>query len=152
MIVGDMMFEIFNNSGFEVIELEVLDNYVKYVTSKLEITEAIFNIIMVDDEEIRYLNKNYRGIDKKTDVITFALEDGDDFRNPDIRVLGDIYISIPVAYEQAITYGHSNIREICFLATHGILHLLGYDHMNKEDEKKMFSLQEELLSGYEINR
>ena len=67
-------------------------------------------------------------------------------------MLGDIYICIPIAYEQAKTYEHSKIREICFLATHGILHLLGYDHMNKEEEEIMFNLQEELLSGYEIYR
>lgn len=146
------MFEVFNNSGVEVLELEVLDSYVKYVVSKLEMDSAIFNIIMVDDREIRELNKTYRGIDKVTDVITFALEDGDDFRNPEFRMLGDIYIAIPVAYDQAAIYGHSRIREICFLATHGILHLLGYDHMEEEEEKEMFSLQEELLSGYEIKR
>ena len=146
------MFEIFNNSGSEVLELDILEEYVKYVAKKLEIDSAIFNIIMVDDKEIKDLNATYRGIDKKTDVITFALEDGDGFRNPLFRVLGDIYISIPVAYEQAEIYGHSRIREICFLATHGILHLLGYDHMNEEEEKEMFSLQEELLGGYEINR
>ena len=146
------MFEIFNNSGFDVLELDVLEEYVKYVVSKLEIEKAIFNIIMVDDRKIQELNREYRGIDKKTDVITFALEDGDDFRNPEIRVLGDIYISIPVAYEQANIYGHSRIREICFLATHGILHLLGYDHMEEEEEREMFSLQEELLKEYEIYR
>lgn len=146
------MFEIFNNSGEKVEEINFLEEYVKYVTKKLDIEKAIFNIIMVDDKEIQKLNFTYRGIDKKTDVITFALEDGDDFRNPELRVLGDIYISIPVAYEQAEIYEHSRIREICFLATHGILHLLGYDHMEENEEKEMFSLQEELLSNYEINR
>ena len=146
------MFEIFNNSGEDVLELKTLKEYIKYVRKKLKIEDAIFNVIMTDDKEIQELNKTYRGIDKKTDVITFALEDGSEFRNPEFRVLGDIYISIPVAYEQALSYGHSKIREICFLATHGILHLLGYDHMNESDEKEMFSLQEELLSNYEINR
>ena len=146
------MFEIFNNSGEDVEEITFLEEYVKYVTKKLDIEKAIFNIIMVDDKEIQTLNSTYRGIDKKTDVITFALEDGDDFRNPELRVLGDIYISIPVAYEQAEIYEHSRIREICFLATHGILHLLGYDHMEETEEKEMFSLQEELLSSYEVNR
>jgi len=67
-------------------------------------------------------------------------------------MLGDIYLCIPVAYEQAELYGHSRIREICFLATHGILHLLGYDHMEEEEEKIMFDHQEELLSSYEITR
>ena len=146
------MFDIINNSKFEVNELEMLNKYVEYIVKKLNIAEAIFNIILIDEEEIHKLNRDYRGIDKKTDVITFALEDNKTFKNPEIRVLGDIYICIPVAYEQAEIYNHSKIREVCFLATHGILHLLGYDHMNEEDEKEMFSLQEELLSTYEITR
>lgn len=66
--------------------------------------------------------------------------------------MGDIYISIDKCYSQAMEYGHSRERELCFLATHGILHLLGYDHMNASDEEKMFTLQEELLDGYNIKR
>lgn len=146
------MFDIINNSGYQVEELEILEKYVKHITKKLNIEKAIFNIILVDEEEIHELNRTYRGVDRKTDVITFALEDGKKFKNPEIRVLGDIYLCIPVAYEQSQIYGHSKIREICFLATHGILHLLGYDHMIEEDEKVMFSLQEELLNSYEITR
>ena len=75
-----------------------------------------------------------------------------DIKYEDFRLLGDIYISIDKCYSQAMEYGHSRVREICFLATHGILHLLGYDHMVEEDEKIMFSLQEELLNSYEITR
>lgn len=146
------MFDIINNSECDVKELDILDEYVSEIVKKLNIEEAIFNIILVDEEEIHELNKSYRGVDRKTDVITFALEDNKTFKNPEIRVLGDIYLCIPVAYEQANIYNHSRIREVCFLATHGILHLLGYDHVNEEDEKKMFSLQEELLSAYEITR
>ena len=146
------MFDIINNSECDVKELDILDEYVYEIVKKLNIEEAIFNIILVDEKEIHELNKTYRGVDRKTDVITFALEDNKTFKNPEIRVLGDIYLCIPVAYEQANIYNHSRIREVCFLATHGILHLLGYDHMNEEDERVMFSLQEELLSAYEITR
>lgn len=146
------MFDIINNSESEVKELDILEEYVTSIVKKLNIEEAIFNIILVDEEEIHELNKTYRGVDRKTDVITFALEDNKTFKNPEIRVLGDIYLCIPVAYEQANIYNHSKVREVCFLATHGILHLLGYDHMNEEDEREMFSLQEELLSAYEITR
>ena len=146
------MFDIINNSNDQVEELEILEQYVKYVTKKLNIDQAIFNLILVDRDEIHTLNRYYRGVDRETDVITFALEDDDSFRNPEIRMLGDIYLCVPVAYEQAEIYGHSRIREICFLATHGILHLLGYDHMTEDEEKEMFSLQEELLSDYEIVR
>lgn len=146
------MFDIINNSEFEVKELDILEEYVTNIVKKLNIEEAVFNIILVDEKEIHELNKTYRGVDRKTDVITFALEDNKTFKNPEIRVLGDIYLCISVAYEQANIYNHSKVREVCFLATHGILHLLGYDHMNEEDEKEMFSLQEELLSAYEITR
>lgn len=146
------MFDIINNSGYEVEELKILEKYIKYITKKLKIENSIFNIILVDEAEIHELNKNYRGVDRKTDVITFALEDGNSYRNPEIRLLGDIYLCIPVAYEQSEIYGHSKLREICFLSTHGVLHLLGYDHMNETEEKEMFSLQEELLNSYEITR
>ena len=146
------MFEVVNNTNNKVEELDTLEEYIKYVTKKLNIEDAIFNIILVDTLEIQRINKTYRNIDKPTDVISFALEDNSNFRNPVARMLGDIYICIPIAYEQAKTYEHSKIREICFLATHGILHLLGYDHMNKEEEETMFNLQEELLSEYEIYR
>ena len=146
------MFDIINNSGLEVLELALLREYVEYVIKRLDIEKAVFNLILVDEEEIHELNFNYRGIDRKTDVITFALEDNDTFRNPEVRVLGDIYLCVPVAYEQANIYGHSRTREICFLATHGILHLLGYDHMDEDEERVMFAKQEELLNDYEITR
>ena len=146
------MFDIINNSNYDIKELKTLEEYVNNIVKNLKIEKAIFNIILVEEEEIHTLNREYRGIDRKTDVITFALEDNKTFKNPEIRVLGDIYLCIPVAYEQAEIYGHSQTREICFLATHGILHLLGYDHMNEEEEKEMFTLQEELLKKYEITR
>ena len=146
------MFEVINNTDSEVKELDTLESYLKYVTKKLEIEKSLFNIILVNTDEIHKINKEYRNVDRPTDVISFALEDNNTYRNPHIRMLGDIYICVPIAYDQAKNYGHSRIREICFLATHGILHLLGYDHMKEEEEKVMFHLQEELLSGYEINR
>ena len=86
------------------------------------------------------------------DVISFAFEDNEDIRYNDIRLLGDIYICIPRMKEQAIAYGHSEKRELSFLAVHGLLHLLGYDHMNEEDEKIMFALQELILDGENIKR
>ena len=146
------MFEIINDTNKTIEELDYLEKYIKYVTKKLNIEEAIFNIIFVNNEKIKQINKDYRGIDKVTDVISFALEDGDKDINYEIRVLGDIYIATDVAYEQAKLYEHSRIREICFLATHGILHLLGYDHIEEEDEKIMFAKQKELLEEYEITR
>lgn len=146
------MFEIFNEYGKEVEEEKILNNYIKYVVKKLELEKCEFNIIFVDNKRIHEINKQYRNVDRETDVISFAMEDEMDVLYTDFRLLGDIYISIDKCYSQAEEYGHSRVREICFLATHGILHLLGYDHMNEDDEKKMFGLQNELLDGYNIKR
>ena len=146
------MFEIVKDIDREVVELDKLKEYVKYVVKKLKIENCEFNIIIVDNEKIQMINREYRHIDRETDVITFALEDNKQIDVPGLRVLGDVYISIDRCYSQALEYGHSREREICFLATHGILHLLGYDHIEKEDEEVMNSLQNELLDGYDIKR
>ena len=118
---------------------------------KLNIGDVEFNIIIVDNEYIHKLNKEYRNIDRETDVITFALEDDKTF-NPVERVLGDIYISIEKAISQSEEYGHSLKRELCFLSVHGLLHLLGYDHMEKEEEEVMFKLQGEILDEMGIKK
>ena len=146
------MFEIINETEGKIEELDYLNNYISYVVKKEKLENCVFNIIFVSNEKIHEINFNYRGVDKVTDVISFALEDANDVKEPGMRILGDIYIAINAAYNQAEIYGHSNIREICFLATHGILHLLGYDHMEEEEEKIMFTKQKELLESYEIIR
>lgn len=146
------MFEIFNDTNKSVEELETLNNYVKYLVKRLKLEKCEFNIIIVNNKKIHEINLEYRGVDRETDVISFALEDNMDIDYQDFRLLGDIYISLDKCYLQASEYGHSKVREICFLATHGLLHLLGYDHMNEEDEKEMFKLQNELLDGYNIKR
>ena len=132
-------------------ELEKVHEVLIHGLKKLKIDEAIFNVIIVDNDYIHKLNKEYRNIDRETDVITFALEDDKTF-NPDIRILGDVYISIDKAKSQSIEYGHSLLRELSFLAVHGMLHLLGYDHMEKKDEEVMFKLQKEILDEMGIKR
>ena len=146
------MFEIFNKKKKKIEEMAKLEKYMKFVVKKLALDKGIFNIIFVDSDKIRNINREYRHNDKVTDVISFALEDNKDIVYEDFRLLGDIYIAVDVAYDQANEYGHSREREICFLATHGLLHLLGYDHMNEDEEKKMFEKQEELLNDFEIKR
>jgi len=146
------MFEIIKDIAKDVPELSILNDYVKYLVKKLELEKCEFNIIIVNNKQIHEINKEYRNVDRETDVISFAMEDNMDIEYEDFRLLGDIYISIDKCYSQAEEYGHSKVREICFLATHGILHLLGYDHMEEDDEKEMFSLQDELLDGYDIKR
>ena len=108
-------------------------------------TEHVVSFIIVDNEEIHKINKDYRNIDRPTDVISFATIDGNSDRSLSYE-LGDIYISIDKMNDQAKEYGHSQMREFAFLVTHGLLHLLGYDHMNKIDEEIMFKKQDELLN------
>ena len=111
--------------------------------------EPIISVSLVDNEFIHKINKEYRNIDRPTDVISFAFLDNEDrqqlYKSKEPVVLGDIYISIDKAKEQASEYGHSLNRELSFLFVHGLLHLLGYDHMNEKDEKIMFKLQDEIL-------
>ena len=146
------MFELINNSNQKLKEKKLLNDYIKYLVKKLELEKCEFNVIIINNEEIRKINREYRNIDRETDVISFALEDNLDIKYDGFRLLGDIYISLDKAYSQANEYGHSRERELCFLVTHGILHLLGYDHMEPEDEKEMFTLQESLLEGYNMRR
>ena len=148
------MIELDFNSDFEG-----YDEYEAHYMSIIEVTlstlgldfSPIVSVSFVDNEFIHKMNKEYRDIDRPTDVISFAFLDGED--NVDAVLhskapisLGDIYISIDKAKEQAEEYGHSLKRELSFLFVHGLLHLLGYDHMKKEDEEIMFPLQDKILS------
>lgn len=144
--------EIFNQLDKEIDELDDVKRVIDIAIKHQKLDNLEFNIIIVDNEYIHNLNREYRGIDRPTDVITFALEDNKDFVTLDHRVLGDIYISLDKAIEQAKEYGHGLKREICFLAVHGFLHLLGYDHMKKEEEEVMFGLQEVILNEAGITK
>ena len=134
------------------------DDLEKYFQKILEITEKTLDIhsdkeidcSLVTEEEIQEVNKMYRNIDRVTDVISFAFEDDESEesfvkKDQDHGMLGEILICLKRAEDQAHEYGHSLNRELCFLFTHGLLHLLGYDHMKKEDEEVMFPLQDRIL-------
>ena len=124
--------EIFNETNEQIEDLNILKPLLEYARKKenLEDTELEFSVIIVDNKKIHEINKQYRGIDRPTDVISFALEDNEEIEFDHYRVLGDIYISIDKVREQAI----------------------GYDHMKPEDEKIMFARQEEILNGFGITR
>lgn len=145
------MFELINTTDVLIEELEKVNELISYAVKREKLENAIFNVIIVDNVKIHELNKEYRGIDRVTDVISFALEDFHDI-DFEIRMLGDIYISYEKAREQAIEYGHSYLRELSFLTIHGLLHLLGYDHMKKEDEEIMFKKQEVILDEFGISK
>ena len=145
--------ELFKNVDEEIKELETVEKVLYSAIEKEKLENVVFNLIIVDNKYIHELNKMYRNIDRETDVITFALEDEDTIIIPENeRILGDIYISIDKAKSQAEEYGHSLLRELCFLAVHGFYHLLGYDHQTKEEEEIMFGKQEEVLESYGITR
>lgn len=115
------------------------------------------SVTFVSNERIWEINREYRDKDAPTDVISFAMEElgeGEiEMIGADMpRVLGDIIISVERTREQAEEYGHSFMRELGFLAVHGFLHLLGFDHMTEDDEKEMFTLQKEILDEYGLTR
>lgn len=141
-----MKINFFNESSLNTKEYEKL---IKSVL-KTQKNKKEFNIIFVDDEEIQRINREYRKIDRVTDVISFALCDDPD--NEMVDELGDIFIDLDQAFRQADDYGHSITREVAFLAVHGYLHLCGYDHMTKEAEEVMFKKQDEILAAAKIER
>lgn len=147
-----MSFEVtvVNENNFEEVEL-----YTRYYDEILSSATSVLNLdrnyalsaIFVNDEEIHAINRDYRGIDRPTDVISFAsMDDAEEFEwEMDEIELGDIFINVDAVKRQAVEYGHSELREASFLFTHGVLHLLGYDHMEPEEEKEMFELQDRIL-------
>ena len=176
MLVDIIDDQAYLASGQEKLLHEVIEAAAKY----LNLPEGIeLDLSIVSNEEIQVLNRDYRGLDKPTDVLSFALtevtsEFDVDFAHLDLteeaeetedleetefeeeeaipQHLGDISISYPRAQEQAQDYGHSLDRELAFLAVHGFLHLNGYDHQTEEEAQEMFRIQEEVLTTYGLTR
>ncbi len=138
-------------------ELDFVQKILEHAAKEEGMGQSEVSVTFVTNEMIRDINREYRGKDQPTDVISFAMEELGEGETAIIgstepRMLGDIIISLDRTKEQAADYGHSFERELGFLAVHGFLHLLGYDHMTEEDEKKMFSRQEEILVSLGITR
>jgi probable rRNA maturation factor len=115
------------------------------------------SVVLVDNQYIQELNSEYRGLDQPTDVLSFAMEEeategGDVLPQDAPELLGDIFISMERAAEQAKEYNHSLIREINYLAVHGLLHLLGFDHQTSEDTALMRDEEEKILAAFQIGR
>ena len=133
--------------NYEEVYTSILEKVIKTLKIKCD---PIVSVSLVDNEYIHQINRDYRHIDRPTDVISFAfLDDGHQYDkilySKGVVSLGDIYISLEKAKEQAEEYHHSLHRELCFLFVHGLLHICGYDHMKEEDEKVMFGLQNKIL-------
>ncbi len=146
-----MNYQITNLTEEKIDENDLV-KVIEKVSELLGIESSIVSIVLVDNEYIHKINKEYRNVDRETDVISFAFMDDETNPESGITDLGEIYISLEKAHSQSKEYGHSFKRELCFLLTHGLLHLLGYDHMTEEDEKEMFGLQEEVLNSLGIGR
>ena len=116
--------------------------------------QAEISILLCQNEYIHTLNKQYRNIDRPTDVLSFALNEGEDdgYDGPDTALLGDIIISLDKVREQATEFGHSFERELAYLTIHGMLHILGYDHIEADERKIMREKEERYLSAYEYKR
>lgn len=137
--------------------IELVKKVLTYVAEQEGIEkDAELSISFVSDEEIQEINRTYRGKDQPTDVISFAMQEQGEGEiqivGEEFVILGDIIISMDRTKEQADEYGHSFERELAFLATHGLLHLIGYDHMTEEDEKEMFAKQEMYLQAVGLPR
>ncbi len=139
----DKQYTITDEYGYKE-DYSYLSDLLDKAIEKLNI-EGVFSITFIGDELMHEMNLKYRNVDRTTDVLSFALNDSPDEIDVEINLLGDIFVSIPKMISQASEYGHSERRELSFLCIHGLLHLLGYDHMKKEDEEVMFSLQKEVL-------
>jgi len=132
-------------------QVELLNRVVLAVVEHVPGTSASeVNISIMDEDEIRRLNRDFRGLDSATDVLSFPVHD--EFIKVQGMPLGDIAICMDVARRQADEYGHSLERELAFLVAHGMLHLLGFDHETPEDEAKMLAAQDEILGQLGINR
>ncbi|WP_028125267.1 rRNA maturation RNase YbeY [Eremococcus coleocola] len=157
-----MVIDVIDDNNFlSQAQVELVQDVIKLAGQKLILPDNFeVDISIVTNEAIHELNRDYRNIDRPTDVLSFALEEtaeDDPFGQIDMSeelgiFLGDIIISFPKIQEQATEYGHSFERELAFLAVHGFLHLNDYDHQSPDQEKEMFGLQEEVLSAYGLER
>ena len=143
------MLNIVNRTKYSDLDryFKGLNSYYKRTLEVLDVEDEYnVSLIICGPITIRRINREYRNIDSVTDVISFALLDDDEDIEYDEGIeLGDIFINRNRVHSQAKEYGHSVKREFIFLFVHGLLHLFGYDHMNVEDEKKMFALQDEII-------
>ncbi|WP_432749274.1 rRNA maturation RNase YbeY [Pediococcus pentosaceus] len=140
--------------------LELITDILEFAGNYLHLDEETeISVTLMHDDEIHQINKEYRNVDRPTDVISFAINDADEdiIMDPEMAEeipanIGDLMISVDKVAEQAEFLGHSYERELGFLCVHGFLHLNGYDHMEKEDQEKMFPLQKEIMNAYGLKR
>lgn len=144
----------YSNMGYYSEELERLIREVLAKGAELQQVreDAEISVLICDGPVIHELNRTYRGVDAPTDVLSFALNEGEDDVPEEEAELGDIVINLDRAEEQAAEYGHSREREVAYLSVHGFLHILGYDHYDPEEKKAMRAAEEAILSACGLER
>lgn len=152
-----MQFDIVNDWGeLDPVWLERLDTILPlYAEQEGLPDELVIGLTFCDDEAIRSINNDYRGIDRATDVLSFPLYERDDeieLLEGELAPFGDIVLSVPHAQAQAAEYGHSVEREVCYLIVHGLMHLAGYDHIEPDDKVEMRAAEEALLNAVGVTR
>ncbi|KOY73081.1 metal-dependent hydrolase [Apilactobacillus kunkeei DSM 12361 = ATCC 700308] len=159
-----MDLEIYDKTkdGVDQKYIDLVEDVLQFASKALELKDNTeMSVTFVNNDEIKEINSKYRGVDRATDVISFAIEDGDDdfplIMDDEMAAeipenIGDIFVSIDKVAEQAEFLDHSYERELGFLVVHGFLHLNGYDHMKQEDEDVMFPLQRKIMDDYGIKR
>ena len=147
--------------SFEPETLTVEENLQEEILRAADIVGEIYgvenselSVTLTDDEHIHALNKKFRGVDKATDVLSFAFRESDEpeIIGADFEILGDVIISLERAKVQAEEFGHSFLREVIFLEVHGLLHLLGYDHIDDNERQEMEAEQKFIMAKLGINR
>ena len=147
--------------SFEPATLTVEENLLDEILRAADVVGEVYgvenaelSITLTDDEHIHALNKKFRGIDRATDVLSFAFRESDEPEviGADFEILGDVIISIERAKMQAAEFGHSFLREIIFLEVHGLLHLLGYDHIDDDERREMEAEQKFIMTKLGIGR
>ena len=141
--------------GYEdKLDLQTIEDYIKIVVEDEYTPEkpVYISLLLTGNDNIQVINRDYRGKDSATDVISFAYHDSEETQFGPYDTLGDIIISLERVEEQAGDYGHSFQREFYYVLTHGILHLLGYDHIEDEDKKEMRAREEKILARHGYTR
>ncbi|KOY79117.1 rRNA maturation RNase YbeY [Apilactobacillus kunkeei] len=159
-----MDLEIYDKTkdGVDQKHIDLVEDVLQFASKELDLKDNTeMSVTFVNNDEIKEINSKYRGVDRATDVISFAIEDGDDdfplimddeMAEEIPENIGDIFVSIDKVAEQAEFLDHSYERELGFLVVHGFLHLNGYDHMKQEDEDVMFPLQRKIMDDYGLKR
>lgn len=144
-----------NNLQEEVTVDDDLTEFLAVVAEKALVSagyrqDAEISLVFVDEDYIHHLNLKYRGVDSPTDVLSFAMLEGEPIAGEDEIILGDVVISAQAAQRQAADYGHSFRREVAYLTVHGVLHLIGFDHGEEDEQKIMRAKEEEVLGCFDL--